>query len=431
MEYFPYIVVGAGAAGLVVASGLAKAGKQVLLVDGGEEYFGCAASKALIASAKTAHSIRMAKEFGIEIPKCDLSCDGALKRTRKIVSEMRKKEEPAALKKLGIDTIKGTASFIDAHTIAVYDEEDNETLFHGKTFIIATGSSPKIPDIKGLERSSFSTIETVCDLKKVPKTLAILGGGKVGCELAQAFSRLGAQVHLFEKKKKLLPSEEPEVQKLVANFLEKEGIHLHFGASITKIEDLLCDHLVITTGRTPHIKHLNLDAAGVRYKEKTIDIDECGKTAQNHIWAIHDFIGSENQARAILASLLSSWNKKYTKQAVTRITYTDPEIASIGLKQKQAEKLFGKHKVSVYSLPLSDPLSEGVIKIVTKKRGSKILGATIVSERAGEMIMEIATAMHDKTSLSKLLDLIHPQETHNDAISKTADLHFMETLVKR
>ena len=457
MDYFPYVVIGAGAAGLVVASGLSKAGKEVLLVERGNfggdcTNFGCIPSKSLIASAKTAHAIRMAKELGIDIPEFDLGCDGALKRTRKIVEGIRKKEEPDALKKLGIKTITGTASFIDAHTIAVYDEEDNETLFHGKHFIIATGSSTQIPDIKGLEKSPFLTNETIFDLKKVPKTIAFLGGGPIGCELAQAFSRLGSEVHLIQRGKELLPREEPEVQKLIAKLFKKEGIHLHLDIDINEVfykkkeftvGDITVDQLVVATGRQPNIDHLNLDAAGVRHTDATIEIDEYGRTAQNHIWAIGDCVGTpffthyaENQARGVLASLLLPWNKRRSKQAIPRTTYTDPEIASIGIGQNEAEQLFGKNKIAVYSLPFSDVdravtagRTEGMIKVVTKKWSSKILGATIVGERAGEMIMEIATAMHNGTPLRKLSDLIHPYPTYNEAIRKTADRYLTETIL--
>jgi pyruvate/2-oxoglutarate dehydrogenase complex dihydrolipoamide dehydrogenase (E3) component len=452
MRHYPIIVIGAGAAGLVIAIGAARAGKKVLLIERGNyggdcTNFGCIPSKSLIASAHVAHAIKEAGRFGLELRLPLIDASGCLTRTRRIVEEVRAHEDPAALSKLGVETLTAAASFKDPHTLTVQGEE-----IRGKQIVIAAGSSPFIPPVKGLEKTPFLTNETIFDLKQVPSSLAILGGGPIGCELAQAFQRLGSQVTLIHSHKVLLNREEEITQATIVEVFEKEGISLVLGSHLQEVlyqngqfqldvgRKLSAQALLVSVGRRPNVEGLNLQAAGIAYSEKGINVDAYGRTNQPHIWAVGDIIGSpffthwaENQARAVLASLLLPFKKKIDCQAIPRVTFTDPEIASVGLTEEQAKQ---SHRIAVYHVPFNSVdraitagREEGFVRIITKKWSSQILGCTIVGPRAGEMLGEVALAMKAKIPLRKLADLIHPYPTYNQAIRKAADLWLTQTIL--
>jgi pyruvate/2-oxoglutarate dehydrogenase complex dihydrolipoamide dehydrogenase (E3) component len=357
MEYIPYIVIGAGAAGLVIANGLAKTKKPILLVErdhfGGDcTNCGCIPSKSLIASAHIAHNIKQAAQFGIDGVSPTFDAHNAFVRTKNIVESMRVQEEPEALAKHGVRSIYGIAEFIDAHSIRVLEKGGTEKCFRAKKIIIATGSSPVIPDIQGIFNIPYLTNETIFDLETVPKSIAFIGAGPIGTELAQAFSRLGSKVHMLLHGDHILSREDPEIQEIMEKKIEEEGITLHRNAYIPRVDfrekmfrlgGIQAEQLVVASGRKPNIERLNLEAAGIRFTERGIDADEYGRTSQGHIFAIGDVAGqpffthyAENQARSVLTSLLLPWNKKLSKQSIPRTTFTDPEVASIGLSENQA-----------------------------------------------------------------------------------------------
>ena len=457
MEHITYIVIGAGAAGLVIANGLAKTNRPVLLIEkdhfGGDcTNFGCVPSKSLIASAHIAHSIQTAEKYGITSKNPSFDAAGVFQRTQNIVEKIREGEEPEALGKNGVRTILGIAEFIDAHTVRVIQKGGTETCFSAKYIVIATGSSPMIPDIPGIFDTPYLTNETIFSLENVPKTIAFLGTGPIGIELAQAFARLGATVHLLVHGDHILSREDSDVQEMMEKVLETEGLIFHRNAHIPRVDyrenqfhlaGISVDALVVAVGRKPNIERLNLDAAGIRHTEKGINADEYGRTSQHHIFAVGDVAGqpffthyAENQARTVLTSLLLPWNKKLSKQAIPRTTFTDPEVASVGLSEKAAIEQYGEKKLAIYRIPLThvdraitNSEEIGIIKVITKKWSSKIIGATIVAPRAGEMLMEISLAMKAKIPFRKLSDLIHPYPTYGQGIRKAADLYLTQTLL--
>ena len=451
---YDVIVIGAGAGGLVVAIGAAKAGKKTLLIErdafGGDcTNYGCIPSKSLIASAKAAHTIKNAEALGLQTNPVELDTSGVLPRVRGIVETIRTHEEPEALKKLGVETLEAAASFEDPHTLLV-----NDTRVRGKQIVIATGSKPFIPLIEGLDKTPFYTNESIFYLKKLPKSIIFVGGGPICCELSQALSRLGSKVTLIESEK-ILAREDGDARKVIETTFQNEGVSIVLGERPRKIllEDqytvwvgnqiLRADALFIGTGRRPNLRPLNLDNAQVNWTENGIAVDAYGRTSKRHIWAVGDAIGppffthyAENQARTVLKNLLLPFKLKKSKQALPRTTYTDPEIASIGLLEQDAIEKFGVKKLAIYKIPLAEVdrnitsgRTEGFVKIITKKWSSQILGATIVSPRAGEMLMEISVAMFTKTPLRKLSSLIHPYPIESHAIRKAADLYFTQTLI--
>ena len=432
------IVIGAGAGGLVVARGAAKAGKRVLLVDkgtwGGDcTNFGCIPSKTLIAAA---HQHK---------PE-------PLQLVRNTVRQVRSHEEPDALRKLGVEVCTGMAKFVDAHTIDV----DGNT-YKGQKIVIATGSHPVIPPIDGLEGTPFLTNETVFDLEIVPNSLSFLGGGPIGCELAQAFRHLGSEIHMIIRSDRLLGKEDRDAGAVIGDVFKREGIHLHFNAQIENAqfsnqsftlnlrgnvpEVIQTDQLLVSTGRKPRLEQLNLQAAGVTHTEDGISVDAYGRTNQQHIYAIGDCNGralfthyAEHMGRTVLRNLLAPGKQKIDQHFPPRCTFTFPEVAALGLLEDDARKQY--HSVAVYKLPLSDVdravcegHTDGFIKVITKKWSSKILGAVIVAPRAGEMLEQLNVAHHFDIPLRKLSALIHPYPTFSRGVRKVADMWLTQTIL--
>lgn len=440
---YPFVVVGAGSAGLVVAIGLAKAGKKVLLIEkgtyGGDcTNFGCIPSKTLIGLAK-----RRSSDLGF---------------VQKIVREVRSHEEPAALSKLGIETLTGEASFLSPHTLQVKEVSGETVLIEAKKIVLATGSFPEIPPIPGLKGTPFLTNETIFDLAEVPKSLTVIGGGPIGCELSQAFQKLGSSVHLIHSHSELLGREPTAASEILIQQFKNEGMTLHLNVKVESVshsasgfkirvgENLIdTQELLIASGRRPQLELLNLDKAKIAYTDRGICVDVYGRTSEKHIFAIGDSCGppffthlAENRARAVLTTLLFSpfYKMRISDQAIPRVTYTDPEVASIGLSEEEAIQKHGQKRIAVYFVPMSEvdraitqDRTEGFVKLITKRLSSKILGATVVAPRAGEMLSEISLAMYAKIPLRKLAQLIHPYPTYSLAIRRAADKWLSQTIL--
>jgi dihydrolipoamide dehydrogenase len=463
------VVIGAGAGGLVVAIGAAKSGKKVLLIERGNyggdcTNFGCIPSKSLIASAHAGHLLQSMESLGLQTSVSTFQARGALERVRSIVSGVRSHEDQPALEQKGVKVLTGVARFKDNHSLEVKEADGQLHNVDGNSIIIATGSSPLIPKIKGLDNTPYLTNETIFDLQEMPKRLIVVGGGPIGCELSQAFQRLGVRVSIIHTHDQLLNKEELSAQQVIAKQFEKEGIKVHLNAQTQEvsyqegiftltiqnknslqIEKIEAENLLISIGRRPNISQLNLEAANVNYTDKGIPVDSYGRTNIPNIWAIGDVIGgplhthvAEHHGRAVLTSLLLSpfYKKKIDEQAIPKVTYTDPEIASIGLSEHEATKSYGVSALAIYMLPLSSVdraitagRTEGFIKIITKKWSSQILGATIVAPRAGEMLCQISTAMYANIPLKTLAKIIHPYPTYSLAIRQTADLWLTQTIL--
>lgn len=451
LKKYNLVIVGAGAGGLVVAIGAAKAGKKVLLIEKGHwggdcTNFGCIPSKTLISRAEKKPDAPSAQK--------------ALDDVRKTIAFVRSHEDSEALKKLGVDTLTGHASFVSPHLLQIKDPNGNETSIAAKKIVIAAGSQPFVPPIEGLKDTPFLTNETIFELKEIPKRLGILGGGPIGCELAQAFARLGSKVTLIVSKKGLMPREDPKVGSLFTEIFKKEGIDLKIGCSATHVSysggefsvqidgqgvPIKVDQLLISTGRKPSLEGLALEKGEIDQTKEGIPVDSYGRTNQKHIFAIGDITGApffthraENHGRSVLTTLLLPFffKKKFDRQAMPRCTFTDPEVASIGISEKEALEMYGKKKIATYFVSFEEidraictERTEGFIKVVTKKWSSTILGATIVAPRAGEMLSEISLAMLHKIPLRKLARLIHPYPTYNAAIRKCADLWLTQTIL--
>lgn len=449
-------MIGAGAGGLVVARGLARAKKRVLLIDkgtwGGDcAYSGCIPSKALIAAANSRFSSEKGKSLGLEGGEL-FEPKHVMQNVREVVQSIASCETPTELQKEGVHTIAGRARFIDPHTLLVQETSGKETTVHGKEIVIATGASARIPQIIGLENTPYLTNESIFQLETLPMSLGILGGGVMGTELAQAFSRLGVNVFLIHKHEQLLSKEPEEAQQIIRNQLQKEGVQLFLGftakavqyengqflldlASAKGQEKLFTEQLLVAMGRVPDTEGLNLRAAKVEHTPEGISTDCFGRTTQRHIWAIGDVTKepkyahlAEHHGRCVLASLLLPWKKQQETRYLPRVTFTDPEVASFGLSEAQAVRIYGKRGIETYHVPLSENdraittrETQGFVTVVTRKFSSKVLGGTIVAPQAGEMLGELLVAACGNVSLRKLAQMIHPYPTYNLAIRKAGD----------
>lgn len=471
MQYDYYaIVIGAGAAGLEVAKGLAKAGKRVLLIEkgpygGGCANFGCIPSKSLIASANIAHELWRSGLYGIDMHITNFQAGRVLERVREIVSQVRKQNSPDALRALGVETLSAVCSFIDPYTVQATSAAGEIQKITAKNIIIASGSSPKIPDIKGLNEIQYLTNETIFDLSEIPTSLAILGGGQTGCELAQAFRRLGSSVTVIEQSDHLLKGGEPEAYKAVQSALVKEGVEIYLSTRVERVRreagkisvhlqqkldnkeyELHVEQLLIASAREPNIGSLNLEGVQVAHTKQGISHDAYGRTSQSNIWVVGDASGelfythaAVNQANAVLFNLLMPWpfrKKVVSKQPIPSVVFTDPEVASLGISEAQAIELYGNSSIAVYTVPLAESdravcqgRSDGFVKFITKRFSSRILGATIVAPIAADMLVEIACAMRDGVPLRKLSSLIHPYPTYSQIIQKAAQKWLSDTIL--
>ncbi len=467
-------VIGAGAGGLEVAKGLAALGKRVLLVEkgpygGDTANFSSIPSKALIASANVAHEVYRSSLFGIDMRISNFQSNRVLDRVRRIVEEAKGQNTPEMLKAHGIETWGSSARFVDAHTIEVTNSEGEKKKISAKEIVIATGSLPRLPIIRGLDEISYHTNQTIFTLKEIPISLAIIGSGQIGCELAQAFRRLGSSVILIEQTDFLLKDEEPEAIRAVQSALVKEGVEIYLGNEVLRLRkegdkislhikrksdekeyQLFAHQLLLATGRVAHVKDLNLEGAQVSYSDSGIKVDAYGRTDAKNIWVVGDALGGPyythaavNQARTIIYNMVvpmcvsNLFGKKLVeKDFIPRAIFTDPEVASIGLTEKEAIERFGTKGIAVYKVPLQESAralcqerSDGFVKFITKKYSSKILGATIVSPIAADMLLEISCAMKEGVPLRKLAHLVHPFPTYSEIIQKAAQKWFSETIL--
>uniref|UniRef100_A0A7S3V5X3 Mercuric reductase n=1 Tax=Chaetoceros debilis TaxID=122233 RepID=A0A7S3V5X3_9STRA len=469
---YDLVVIGGGSAGLTAAKFAATFGKSAVIVEkarmGGDcTWTGCIPSKSLIASAKMAHNVRRAAEFGIntDVDPATVTVDmKAIKR--RIESNIdriyQEDDSPEAMKKLGIDVLSGTATLTDSKTLKVTNEETSECfeVCANDGILIATGASPKAPSIPGLDDINYITYEQAFGMEEVPSTMTIVGGGPIGCELAQAYSRLGSKVTVIASS--LLPNEEPEVGKVMQSVFESEGIVVT-NSRLDKVESqpsssqaahvatcqdsqsIQGDVLLVATGRKPVVTGMGLEDLNVELNDKGgVKVDVKLQTSVKGLYAAGDCTGDRQfthyagyQGAVGARNILLPLSDPGVMDAIIGTTFTDPEISSIGLTEKEAMEEFGERKVAVAFQNINETdraicegIKKGCIKIVYKKKGYKILGAAVVSPVAGEIISEIAVAMKSGLSFDMLATVMHTYPSHSFALQSMAAEVYYEKLVK-
>ncbi len=430
-ETYDVIIIGAGSGGITAARFAAELGVKAALVEknkiGGDcTWTGCVPSKALLKVAKMAHAARVAQKYGINTGHGDPTVDMARVRSyvQRVIAEIHQHETPEHFRRDGIDIISGAATFVDARTIQVGSQQ-----FAAKKFIIATGAHPFVPPIPGLQEVPYLTYLQLFENEHLPEHLAIIGAGPIGAEMAQAYRRLGAQVTLIDVG--LLPREEPEASVVMERVFAGEGIRFikglvsavrreNAGIVLTvEGQEVQPDMLLVAVGRVPHVNSLKLEEAGVKFSARGIPVNSCLQTNIKHIYAVGDCVAGNYQFthfagwqgyKAIRNALLPG-SEKGTTEVMPWTTFTDPEVAHVGLTEAEAREQFGD-SVQVVFQPLemvdravTEDNRDGFFKVVFKKNG-KLLGATVVAERAGEMITEYALALQRGLKMIDLANVI-------------------------
>ncbi len=450
------VVIGAGTAGLVTAAGSAGLGARVALVErhlmGGDCLnYGCVPSKALIRSARLGADIRRAAALGVQVPEgAAADFPAVMARMRRLRAGISQHDSARRFRDLGVDVFLGQARFTGRNTIDV----DGKTLRFRKA-VIATGGRAVRPDIPGLAEAGFLTNETVFSLTERPRRLLVMGGGPIGCELAQAMLRLGCQVTLLHKYDRLMNREDPDAAAIVQKIFLREGMTLILNAKPIRVERtgtgktiyyqddgreeaVEVDEILVGAGRAPNVEGLNLEAAGVNYeagKGRGVLVNDRLQTSNRNIYAAGDIClpyqfthMADASARIVIQNALFFGRKKLSALTVPWCTYTDPEVARVGLSEQEAQKR--KVPYQVFKKPLRevdraviDGEEEGFVKILVSEGSDRILGATIVASHAGEMISEVTVAMTAKMGLGALAGVIHPYPTQAEAIRATGDLY--------
>lgn len=428
----PYdlVVVGGGSAGLTAARFAAKIGARTALVErarlGGDcTHYGCVPSKALLAAAKVVHAAREAKAFGLEVTgQVDLGRVRA--HVREAVRAVAEAESAEVLERAGIDVITGPGRFVDGRSLAVGDR-----IVRAKRFVVATGARAFVP--APLAKVPHQTYETLFELDALPRSLVVVGGGPIGVELAQAYARLGADVQLVAEA--LLPEEDATARLVVRDVLTHEGVTFHDGTVTSarhengrvfvtgSFGEVSGDVLLVATGRRPNVGSLALASAGVRFSERGIETDATLATTCPTIFAAGDVRGGTQLTHLAgwegfhaARNALLPGKAKGTPTVLPRVLFTDPEVARVGLDVDEARRAHGA-RVRVFEQPMTecdraraDGEVAGFLRLVTLD-DETIVGATVVSSRAGETIAELALAIEHGLTIAKLAATVHPYPT--------------------
>jgi len=452
LNRYDVIAIGGGAAGLVTAAGAAGLGARVALVErerlGGEcLWTGCVPSKALLAAARAAAQARQAERFGVKAtPQIDFA--RVLGWVRAAQAQIAPHDSPERFRSLGVDVVFGSAHFTDANTIAA-----GATRLQGRHIVIATGSSPAIPAIPGLDATPYHTNETIFGITEQPASLLVLGGGPIGVELAQAFTRLGTRTTLVEQNARVLPLEDQELTAVLAASLQRDGVDLRLGRTIARVERVASGvraalddgstieaaALLVATGRTSRVTGLELARADVAATESTIMLDDRLRTTVRHIWAAGDVTGAprfthvaDYQARLVLRNALFPLSARATYDLVPFVTYTDPELAHVGLGEAEARERHGDVRVwrrafSDLDRAVADGETTGMVKLIATP-GGRLLGGHVLGHGAGSLIAEIVLAMKHGVTLTHLANTMHAYPTYPEAIKQAADGHVRSKL---
>lgn len=447
-------VIGAGAGGLVVAAGAAMLGAKVILVERGAMggdclNYGCVPSKALLAAGEAAHAGREAAAPGVRFGSPAIDFTAVMLRVRETVDSIAPMDAEARFLAMGVEVIKGNAVFRNERELDVAGR-----IVAARRFVVATGSAPVVPPIAGIESVPHLTNETVFGNTELPQHLIVIGGGPVGLELAQAHRRLGATVTVVEAAS-CLGREDPEVAALINRRLRKEGVTLLERTTVASVtggqsgvsicierngaaETLLGSHLLVASGRRPQTD-VGLDRAGVDYDNVGIKVDSRLRTTNRRIFAIGDVTGAPQfthvasyHAGIALRNILFRIPARVSYRSVPRVTYTDPELAQVGLSEAEARRQFGR--VSVARWPVADNDRartqgdvDGLIKVVATLRG-RILGAQIVARHAGELIVPWIRAVARRERLSTWAGLVTPYPIYGEIGKRAAGSFFLPAM---
>ncbi|MFW5815565.1 MAG: FAD-dependent oxidoreductase [Wenzhouxiangella sp.] len=438
------VVIGAGAAGLVSAYIGATVKAKVALIEknkmGGDCLnTGCVPSKALIRTARLMAEARASQRYGIHHMSAEFDFAQAMARVRRIIAKIEPHDSPERYRAMGVDVIEGTAKLVSPWEVEV----DGRRL-SARAIVLATGAEPLVPPLPGLADSGYLTSDTLWDLETLPERLVVLGGGPIGCELAQAFARLGSKVTVVEMSDRLLPREDSDAGSLLTQHLVEEGVTVatsHQALRVDNARTLVCRHeqsevrlefdrLLVALGRKPRTEGYGLDQLGVQLTEQgRIDTDRLQATNFPNVYVCGDAAGpyqfthvAAHQAwtAAVNALIRPFWSFRTDYRVIPWVTFTDPEVARVGLNEQEAREREIDVEVTTYRLDdldraIAESEDYGWVKVLTEPGKDRILGATLVGSRAGEMLAEFVLAMKHGLGLNKILGTIHVYPTWAEA----------------
>jgi pyruvate/2-oxoglutarate dehydrogenase complex dihydrolipoamide dehydrogenase (E3) component len=453
-------VIGAGAAGLAAAAAAAAMGVPVVLIEkgrmGGQSLnAGSVPSKALLTAARHAEVLRNGPHFGVKSSRPGIDYAAVSAYVRGAIDAVAPQDSVERFTGLGVRVISGAARFKDADTVTVGD-----LAIKARRFVIATGSMPAIPAIPGLSETPYLTPETLFDLTDCPRHLIIIGAGRIGLELAQTFRRLGAEVTVLESAVPL-KHEDPECTQIVIDALKREGVKLRIGVQIAQVRRMLAriqvvtgkpdddapgaevviegSHLLLAAGRRPNIENLELEKAGIRQAPQGVVVDKRLRTTNKKVYAIGDVIGGAkfthvaiHQAGLVVRNALFRHSVAIDHRIIPRVTFTDPELAQVGLLEDKARARTGSIRILRWPYRENDravtaATGDGQIKVITDQRGG-ILGATIVGAGASENITTWALAISQRLQIGALAGLVVPYPTYAEVGKRAAISYFMRGL---
>lgn len=447
------VVIGAGTAGLVAAAGAAGLGARVALVErtlmGGDCLnFGCVPSKALIRAARACADAARAASYGVAAAAARADFGAVMARMRRLRAELSRNDSAARFKGLGVDVFLGEARFATPDTVEV----GGKRLRFARA-LVATGARPTAPPIPGLAEAGFLSNETVFSLTGLPRRLAVIGAGPIGCELAQAFRRFGAQVWMLEALAQILPREDRDAAAIIERALLADGVELFTGCRVASVakaatgcavrfehhgatHEVEVDAILVTAGRAPNVEGIGLEAAGVEYDRKTgIKVDDYLRTTNRRIYAAGDVCSAlqfthlaDAHARLVLRNALFFGRARASRLVVPWCIYTDPEIAHVGLSEAEAASRgvaiwTFTQEMSAVDRAVLDGETDGLAKVHVAEGTDRIVGATLVARHAGETIGELTGAIVAGAGLGQLAEVIHPYPTQAEAIKKIADAY--------
>ncbi len=436
-------ILGGGSAGLTAAAGSAMLGAKTLLVEKEEKlggdclHFGCVPSKTLIKTAHVYHSMKHAKKFGLpEMELKPVDYKEVAKRIQSVIDTIQPHDSPERFCKLGVKVEFGEARFTDEHTISL-----NGKSYSSKTWVIATGSSPSIPKIEGLDKTPYITNKEIFSLDKLPKSMIVLGAGPIACEMAQAFCRLGTEVSVIQRSPQILSKEDKDMADQVMNVMSAEGVTFYLGTSLVSVKDLgdekevvfttkdthetkrlTAQTMLVALGRTPNLQGLGLENIGVEFDRKGLKLDNRLRTTHKHIYGAGDVTGEYQFTHAagyeggiIIRNAIFHLPAKVNYTHLPWCTYTDPELASIGMNEKRANASGVEYSVWTEHFKANDrSLAEGeevgVAKMLLDEK-ERPLGIQILGPQAGELVSEWVAIMNGKVKLTTIASAVHPYPT--------------------
>ncbi len=456
--HYDLVVIGGGAGGLTAAGVGTNVGAKTLMVErnqlGGDcTWHGCVPSKALLKSAKIAHNVRQARDYGIDATLDQVDFQRVMERVRDLRADIYEEDDhPRNFEDMGIDVRHGHARFIDDTTIEITGDDGSTARITGRYFVIAAGASAFVPPIDGIDDVPYLTNETLFELDEQPERMAIVGSGPIGTEMAQAFTRLGTQVTVFETMDRILRNDNEELARMLQETLIEEGVQYQCGARVSRVglqddgairveattedgatKQAEADALLMATGRRPNLDGLGLDAAGIEYTKRGITVNDRCRTNKSHIYAVGDITGryqfthmSEHMAKTAVTNAIVKLPQTIDTANVPWVTFTDPELGHVGATE--AELTEQGVDFETYRFPytkvdraVTDGTTTGLIKVFAKRWNGKILGASVLGVHAGELISEYAVAMKNGVTLRTLSDTIHPYPSYGLAARRAAD----------